>query len=165
MATRKSTSLPCSEYPVAIGNFDSNRAPITMIVLHSMAGYKAGTRALFATPPEKRTGGQAGKGTCAHYGVNLDGSRDSYLEEYLVAYHAGNYEINRASIGIECEDNGQPKTVIRTDAQYTALIELVADIAKFYNIPLDRNHIKKHNEITSTTCPGNLDIDRVRQDV
>ncbi len=161
MPTRTATALPFSEFPVAVGNFDSNRAPITMIVLHSMAGYLAGTRALFATPPEKRTGGQAGRGTCAHYGIGLNGVLDHYLEEYLVAYHAGDYTVNRSSIGIETEDNAQPKTIIRTNEQYDTLIKLVADIAKFYNIPLDRDHIKKHNDLSATTCPGNLDVDKV----
>jgi hypothetical protein len=38
---------------------------------------------------------------------------------------------------------------------------LVADICKFYNIPCDRKHIKKHSEIIPTACPNEIDVERI----
>jgi hypothetical protein len=38
---------------------------------------------------------------------------------------------------------------------------LVADICRRYNIPLDREHIRLHNEYRATQCPGSLDVDRI----
>lgn len=96
----------------------------------------------------------------ANYGVSLDGKITLWIPENCVAYQAGKYSINQISLGIEHEDNGD-NTMVRTDALYESSAKLVADIAKFYNIPLDRDHIKKHNEIVATACPGTLDVDRI----
>ena len=37
----------------------------------------------------------------------------------------------------------------------------MADICKFYNIPCDRQHIKKHSEIVPTACPNEIDVERI----
>lgn len=149
------TSLPVTEYPVAAGNYDTNRKPINTIILHTMVGYKVGTRVHFNTP-------RKGSPSSAHYGVNMDGSIDHFLEETFTAYHCGNYEVNLQSIGIECEDLGNPN-VTRTDQLYESVSRLVADICQYYTIPVNREHIKKHTEVSVayTPCPHSLDIDRI----
>src|SRR5258708_22910794 len=148
---RKATSLPYTEYPVAFGNFDTNRNPIDMIVLHTEVGFRQGTEVHFNDPQSH---------VSAHYGINQDGTIDHFLEEYNTAYHAGDYSTNLRSIGIEHEDFDKPNDP-RTDALYETSSKLVADICKFYGIPCDRSHIKKHNEIINTSCPDSLDIDRI----
>lgn len=96
----------------------------------------------------------------AHYGVKLDGGLIHWLEETFTAYHAGDYDINQRSIGIEHEDNGDYNGQ-RTDQLYQTSGRLVADICNFYKIPCNRAHIRKHSEVHPTGCPDALDIDRI----
>lgn len=133
------------------GNFDTSRAPIDLIVLHSMDGFLNGTTAWFQNLKVNQS---------AHYGIGLDGRIVQWIPESATAYDAGNYAVNQRSISVEHEDRGNNATV-RPDAMYEASARLVAEIALAYNIPLDRQHVKKHNEIVSTGCPGTLDVDRI----
>ena len=81
------------------------------------------------------------------------------LEEYYTAYHAGKYDINQRSIGIETE--WYTTMGDRSTALYEKISALVADICKFYNIPIDADHIKPHKTYFNTACPGSLDIARI----
>ncbi|WP_125605241.1 N-acetylmuramoyl-L-alanine amidase [Lapidilactobacillus bayanensis] len=70
---------------------------------------------------------------------------------------------NQRSIGIEnVNKTGAPKwevdhkTIINT-------AKLVADICKRYGIPLDRQHVLGHKEVTATACPGGINVDEVVQ--
>ncbi len=156
MASRIATTLPYTELEVATGNYDQTRSPIDRIIIHTMVGTAQGAAARFDNPASQ---------VSAHYGVKLDGTLIHWLEETFTAYHAGNYVMNQRSIGIEHEDNwnGQPPEPTRTDQLYAMSARLVKDIATFYDIPLDRNHILKHNEVSDkpTGCPDALDIDRI----
>lgn len=133
------------------GNYDTKRTAIDTIVIHSMDGTLAGSTNWF-----RRAGGT----NSAHYGVGIEGNIVSWIPENCVAYHAGKYPVNQRSIGIECEDMGNNQSV-RPDALYQSVARLVAEISLAYNIPLDREHVKKHNEIVATSCPGTLDVDRI----
>lgn len=156
LMSRKYTTLPWTEYYVAYGRFDTTRAPIDRIVLHTTVGTMQSMRNLFASNPP------AGKETSATYGISYEGNIDAYLEEYYTAYHCGNYGFNQRSIGIEHEDKGAYNSP-RPDALYTTSAKLVADICKFYNIPCDSAHIFKHNGVpgSSTSCPNSLDTNRI----
>lgn len=129
-------------------NFDNNRKPITTVVLHWIVGTLEAADAVFQDDL---------RDTSAHYGIGQT-EIHQYVEEKNVAYHAGNYEVNQRSIGIEHE--GGPDLPI-TDAVYNQSIELVADICKRYNIPPDDFHIIPHRQIKATQCPGTLDIQRI----
>lgn len=152
--SRKSTSLPCTQLTVADGNWDNVRDyPIRMIVLHTIVGTVKSADQVFNTPRSQRS---------THYGIGLDGKIYQWVDEVNVAYQAGDYPINQYSVGIEHEDNGDYNGV-RTPELYASSSKLVADIASFYHIPLDRNHIKKHSEVSDapTACPDSLDIDNI----
>lgn len=153
MTSRTVTSLPYTELPVAEGNYgpQSDRQPIDRVVIHTMVGTVSSAASRFNS-----------KGTqvSAHYGIGVDGQIYHFLEEYLVAYHAGDYPMNCRSIGIEHEDGGDYNGV-RPDALYIASAKLVKDICQFYGIPIDREHIIKHSEVIPTGCPDALDIDRI----
>ena len=72
---------------------------------------------------------------------------------------------NTYLISIECADNGKPAEADRSK-QIPVIVELVRDICKRNNIPMDREHICGHREIRSTkTCPGNLDVDEIVRQV
>ena len=133
------------------GNFDNNRAPIDMIVIHTMAGTLKGSTAHFLNPKTIPS---------AHYGIGWNGELVQWLPESVNAYHAGVYEINRRSIGIEHEDVGNVNSV-RPDALYETSSKLVAEISLAHSIPLDREHVRIHREFKATQCPGNLDVDRI----
>ena len=134
-----------------VGNYDNNRVTVDTIVLHSMDGTLPGTTAWF-----QRQNGI----TSAHYGIGFSGEIVQWLPESVVAYHANNYPINQRSIGIEHEDNANNQ-IVRPDALYETSAKLVAEICIAYSIPLDRQHVMKHNEISNTACPGTLDVDRI----
>jgi hypothetical protein len=97
----------------------------------------------------------------AHYGIGYDGTIYQWVDEDKVAYHAGKYAVNQASIGIEHEDMGNYNSP-RPDALYNSSSKLVADICKFYGITINRTNIIKHLEVPySTACPDSLDIERI----
>jgi hypothetical protein len=106
----------------------------------------------------------------AHYGIG--GTQvHQYVKEADTAWHAGNWDINQESIGIEHEGgwllpDGVNRSPVSEDSIRTS-IELVTDICKRYSIPADREHIKKHNEVSTkaTACPGSLPIDRIVEEV
>lgn len=133
------------------GNYDELRATIDRIVIHTMDGTWQAAAARFDNPTQV---------VSAHYGVKLDGGLIHWLEEYYTAYHSGNLDMNRRSIGIEHEDGGNYNGQ-RPDVLYQTSGVLVADICKYYSIPCDRQHILKHSEIIATGCPDALDIDRI----
>jgi N-acetylmuramoyl-L-alanine amidase len=69
---------------------------------------------------------------------------------------------NLYTVGIEFEDRGDPMGIERTEVQYSAGAELMAEIASRWGIPLDREHVIGHREVFSAkSCPGNLDIERL----
>lgn len=158
MATRTVTTLPVEEFNIGDGNWDAKRSPIDIIVIHTIVGTVASAIARFQKPNEQAS---------AHYIVGKDGKIYHGVDEDKNAYHAGNYEINLKSIGIEHEDNGMVNGEYddgeRPDALYASSAKLVADICAFYSIPIDREHIKKHSEVskTPTACPDALNIDRI----
>jgi hypothetical protein len=160
MSTRKVTSLPVKELTVArqyipgvqTGCWDKNRLAIDKIIIHTIVGTIAAANSRFNNPDQV---------VSAHYGIGLDGSIYHWVDEDNVAYHSGKYAVNQTSIGIEHEDNGNYNGT-RTDALYKSSAQLVRNICEFYNIPIDRKHIIKHNEVPyPTACPDNLDIDRI----
>lgn len=130
-------------------NFDTNRKPIDRIVIHWFGvGKLNGADATF----------QKAGGTSAHYAIE-DKTVHQYVKEEHVAYHAGNYAMNQRSIGIE--HSAEPNRPASEDT-YNSSAQLVAQICKKYNIPLDRTHIIRHSEVPrSTQCPGTMDVDKI----
>lgn len=147
MATRKYTTLPFTEYTTT--TYDTNRKPLTNIIIHSTVGTVRAAINTFSSPTAK---------TSAHYIVGNDGKLWAGLEEYNVGYHSGNYEMNQSSIGIE---NEWYQGIHPTEQLYATLAKLVADICKFYGLGCNRGVIKGHKEITPTSCPNEIDVDRV----
>jgi len=150
---RQVTTLPVIEKTVANGNWDSSRSTIDRIVIHTMVGTAQAADTRFNNPSQQ---------VSAHYGVLLNGTLWHWVDEDNTAYAAGDYAMNQRSINIEHEDNGDYNGT-RPDSLYTTSAKLVADICAFYNIPIDRQHILKHSEVSDnpTGCPDALDIDRI----
>jgi len=92
----------------------------------------------------------------AHFLVSRAGEVVQMVKLQNVAWHATPY--NTRSIGIEHEGyfNYKGKTTEFTKEQYMASAALVKELARKYNIPLDRDHIIGHREVPKVTksCPG-----------
>jgi N-acetyl-anhydromuramyl-L-alanine amidase AmpD len=155
--TRKYTGLPYIEKPVANGNFGpTGRLPIKNVVLHTAQGTLNGTLAWFNNPASS---------VSSNYVIDTNGQIYAMLEEYYVPYTNGNYQSNQQSITIEVIDNGNPNGP-RSDEMYKGLVALVKDVCQYYGLPIDRNTIKGHREVSNShpQCPGNLDLDRVARE-
>lgn len=128
-----------------------------VIVVHISAGSLTSMTNWFQTPNSQAS---------AHYGVGKDGSVLQYVEEKNKAWHAGrvnnpNFKLykqginpNLYTIGIE---NEGLDLVNATDTQRKSLYELIIDVCKRNNIPIDRDHIIGHYQIDSINrqyCPS-----------
>jgi N-acetyl-anhydromuramyl-L-alanine amidase AmpD len=124
---------------------------VRLIVLHT---YNGKGRSLYSWFQNNTAG------LSAHYAVFLDGDAERYVKHKDMAHHAGSYWANSVSIGIEHQDNGEPNAP-RTDAMYEKSAQLVFELCRAYKLPINRNTIRKHSEMSVTGCPGGLDVDRI----
>lgn len=130
-----------------------------VIVVHISAGSLTSMTSWFSTPNSQAS---------AHYGVGKDGSILQYVEEDKKAWTQGNVNnpsskivLSRPGINpnlycISIENEG---TDLQNapESQIKVLCELIKDIAKRWNIPLDRDHIIGHFEIDGINrvyCPS-----------
>jgi N-acetylmuramoyl-L-alanine amidase len=157
----------------AAGNFRTGRSDhkIEAIVIHLMDGSLESCDNWFNTPLAKReaAGWKMGPSS-AHYGVGKDGAVHQYVHEEDEAYHAGHVQSpswkhlkpgvnpNLYTVGIEHEGKVED---VWTEAQVASSVQLIAQVAKRWSIPLDRDHVVGHHEIYAPKpCPGphaNLD--------
>ena len=126
------------------------------VVIHIMDGTLVGTDSWFANPASL---------VSAHYGIGRTGEVHQYVKEENTAWHAGrvdapawklikpNINPNLYTVGIEHE--GKPDDVW-TDAMKQSSAELIREICKRWQIPIDRIHIVGHFEIFSKkpNCPA-----------
>ena len=129
-------------------NYDTNRTKIDTVFIHWIVGTLASADKQF----QKTT-----NGTSAHYGVE-DNKIHQYVKEDNVAYHAGVYSWNQRSIGIE--HSASPDRPASEDTYKTAGF-LIGNICRRWGIPIDKDHIKPHNSVRATQCPGTMDIDKL----
>ncbi|TME25086.1 MAG: N-acetylmuramoyl-L-alanine amidase [Chloroflexi bacterium] len=151
------------QVPASSANFTVGRAgyKIAGVIIHTIVGSLASCDATFMNPA---------RGASAHYGVACDGSVvHQYVNEANTAWHCGRYYpdagnplANVNTVGIEHCDDGRPFSP-RPDGLYVCSGQLVREICQRYGIPIDRQHIRRHSEVSvlATSCPGTLDIDRI----
>jgi N-acetylmuramoyl-L-alanine amidase len=133
--------------------------PPAYVVIHTMVGTIESANSRFQNSSDAQPGGRAS----AHYGVGYNGDRlVQWVDEKDAAWHAGDFEINLDSIGIEHEDMGRYDDP-RPDGLYATSAALVRRICERYGIPIDRAHIRAHREVSDspTGCPDALDVDRI----
>ncbi|GAA2546795.1 N-acetylmuramoyl-L-alanine amidase [Streptomyces levis] len=138
-------------HPASRANYTpSNRPrahPLHYVVIHVAQTTYAGTLSVFRDP---------GKKVSAHYVVRAsDGHVAQCVRETDIAWHAGNWDYNTRSIGIEHEGwVDRPRYF--TDAMYEQSARLTAAICARYGIPRNRAHIIGHHEVPGSdhTDPG-----------
>ena len=95
----------------------------------------------------------------AHYVVGQDGRIAQLVSEDDTAYHAGKYEVNLRSIGIEHEAG---PAMPPTDVLYSASARLHREVAARHRLALAvGTTVLPHHAIVPTECPGTLDLDRI----
>ncbi|WP_285661031.1 N-acetylmuramoyl-L-alanine amidase [Actinorhabdospora filicis] len=120
---------------------------IKQVVIHVMQGTYEGTKSWFQNPKAQVT---------THYIMRAkDGHVTQMVREKNIAWHAGNWDVNTESIGIEHE-GWISESKWFTDTVYKSSAALVRDICDRYGIPLDRDHIIGHVEVPGAdhTDPG-----------
>lgn len=93
----------------------------------------------------------------AHYQVQSDGRIGQLVWDSDTAWHAGNWNANTTSIGIEHADiSSSPWKV--SDACLANGAHLVAAICRYYNLgrPAWGTNVFGHKDFSSTECPASL---------
>jgi N-acetylmuramoyl-L-alanine amidase len=123
--------------------------PVNIVVIHVTQEFYSDAIAIFQDPARK---------VSSHYLVRSgDGHIAQLVREKNVGWHAGNWNYNTRSIGIEHEGwVDQPQWF--TSQMYAASAALTRSICDRYGIPKDRAHIIGHNEVPGATHtdPGPL---------
>ena len=88
----------------------------------------------------------------AHYVVSRDGSIVQLVHLSDIAWHAGNWQTNVHSIGIEHVGETYDPAGF-TKAEYAASAKLVAWLVQRYDIPVDRKHIIGHSQVPDPKRP------------
>ncbi|KUO19604.1 N-acetylmuramoyl-L-alanine amidase [Streptomyces dysideae] len=117
------------------------------VIIHVTQATYMDTLSIFQNPRKK---------VSAHYVVrSADGHLAQCVREADVAWHAGNWDHNTRSIGIEHE-GWVDRPAYFTDALYEQSARLTAAICTRHGIPKDRAHIIGHHEVPGTdhTDPG-----------
>ncbi|MEV0995324.1 N-acetylmuramoyl-L-alanine amidase [Nonomuraea sp. NPDC050202] len=148
-------SLTCEWMPAAYkrfgkkkdrdyGNHDhlARKRSVDYIVIHDTEGTYQGIPSLIRNP----------KYVSWHYTIR---SRDGHVAQHVptndIAWHAGNWDVNTRSIGIEHEGYLAKGGAWYTEAMYRSSARLVRYLAAKYDIPLDRAHILGHDNVPGTT--------------
>lgn len=136
-------------------NFNERELPISMLVLHYTEMQPVETALAKLTDPDAQVS--------AHYLISEDGVVTQLVPEEKRAWHAGasywrgHKDVNSASIGIELDHPGHAGGYREfSDAQFDALVPLVARIVKRYNIP--RANVVGHSDVAPARKidPGEL---------
>jgi N-acetyl-anhydromuramyl-L-alanine amidase AmpD len=134
--------------PASTNNYTGSSRPSiyipNRIIIHVTQGSYASAIHYFQNPAAQAS---------AHFVArSADGAITQTVREQDVAWHAGNWDYNTKSVGIEHEgfvDN----PAWFTDSMYRASAQLSASIVKKYSIPIDRQHIVGHNEVPDPLNP------------
>ncbi|MCA9559727.1 MAG: N-acetylmuramoyl-L-alanine amidase, partial [Myxococcales bacterium] len=134
----KNAEYPRARYLQARFYTPGRSRAIDMVVIHTTEGSYNSARDWFRNPNNQYK-------TSAHYVIrSSDGEITQMVRESDTAHHVRNY--NSHSIGIEHEAFVDERRYY-TDAMYQSSAALVRYLCQKYNIPMDRAHIRGHNEL------------------
>ncbi|MFI7500745.1 N-acetylmuramoyl-L-alanine amidase [Streptomyces sp. NPDC049687] len=151
-AQTQAVDYPHAEWqPATASNYTASDRPTTYsvdrVVIHVTQTTYDKALSIFQNPKKR---------VSAHYVLrSADGRVAQCVREADVAWHAGNWEYNTRSIGIEHE-GWVDRPDHFTEALYERSARLTATVCERYGIPKDRAHIIGHYEVPGTdhTDPG-----------
>ncbi|HEV8043860.1 MAG TPA: peptidoglycan recognition family protein, partial [Rubrobacter sp.] len=133
--------------PAHYGNYsNANRGParIDKIVIHVAQGSYSGTINWFQNPRASAS---------AHYVVSAKGRVAQCVRDEDIAWHAGWWETNKRSIGIEHAGYvGNPRSF--TKRMYRSSARLAAYLCRRYGIPVNHRHIIGHHQVPGCSGAG-----------
>ncbi|MDP2309310.1 MAG: N-acetylmuramoyl-L-alanine amidase [Pseudomonadota bacterium] len=145
--TATDSSLAYQFYAASSSNYTNDSrgsGDIDMVVIHTVQGSYSGCYSWFANSSASAS---------AQYVVrSSDGQITQMVSEADVAWHAGHWDTNARSIGIEHEGYVSDPGTWYTDAMYEHSAALTVDIASRQGVSLDRTHIIGHVEVPG--CDG-----------
>lgn len=119
---------------------------IDTIVIHTAQGSYSGTYNWFQN---------CAASASAHYVLrSSDGEITQMVSESDTAWHAGDSGTNSRSVSIELEGYIEDPSRWYSDAMYTSLAALVADVADRQGVALDRAHVIGHMEVPGCAYSG-----------
>ena len=100
----------------------------------------------------------------AHYQVDINGQIGQLVWDRNPAWHAGNWQANQTSIGIEHANNNTTSWTI-SEATLEAGAHLVAAICKYYGLgaPKWGVNVFPHKHFAATGCPGQIAGNQLNQ--
>ncbi len=107
---------------------------VELIVIHDTEGGWNASVATLQNDPDKSV----------QYIVDVNGRVAQFVTEETTAWHAGNFNVNQRSVGIE--HVGYAKKPF-AEAEYAASAKLVDYLATKYSVPRNRSHIIGHDQI------------------
>src|SRR5260221_2175219 len=135
--------------PADLANFSYGSRPhdyqVNMIVIHDTEGTYSWAISHFQDPASAAS---------AHYVVSDLGQITQMVAEHDIAWHAGNWDYNTRSIGIEHEGYAYAQPTWYTTAMYDASAQLAASICSRWGVPMDRTHVIGHSEVPDPNNPG-----------
>ncbi|MFI9236768.1 N-acetylmuramoyl-L-alanine amidase [Streptomyces sp. NPDC053079] len=137
---------PTHWIPASSANFTASARPgaypVDHVVVHVTQETFPDAMRIFRDPRSK---------VSAHYMVaSADGYIGQFVRERDIAWHAGNWDYNTRSIGIEHE-GWIDRPEYFTDALYRASAKLTAAVCARHGIPPTREHIIGHSEVPGAT--------------
>lgn len=146
------TDYPLAHWsPASTSNYTASTRPsaypVQYVIIHVTQETFPSTIGIFQNPAKQ---------VSAHYVVrSADGYVAQCVREKNVAWHAGNWDYNTRSIGIEHE-GWVDQPAYFTDAMYEQSALLTASVCDRYGITKDRAHILGHAQVPGTdhTDPG-----------
>jgi MYXO-CTERM domain-containing protein len=139
---------PARWVPASTRNYTGGRTggSIQYVVIHTMQGSYAGSTSWFQNPAA---------GASAHYNIrSSDGEITQMVAHGDTAWHAGNWNINQRSIGIEHEGYVADPGRWYTERMYVASARLTRALCDRYGIPIDRAHIIGHYQVPRSGSGG-----------
>jgi hypothetical protein len=127
-------------------NSSRSASSIDTVVIHTVQGSYSGCISWFQNSSAQSS---------AHYVVrSSDGEITQMVDEQDIGWHAGHWETNERSVGIEHEGYVEAPGTWYTDAMYRSSAALVKDICIRNGFPCDRDHVIAHYEVPGCSNPG-----------
>ena len=137
--------------PVSPNNYREGRQGQRpdLIVIHVTQGEKGAVAGWFNSPRAQ---------VSAHYLITKLGEVWRFVDEADTAFHAGDYDINLRSVGLEHEGVGP--NYRPNEAQLEASVKLAGQICKRWNLEPNGATIQPHRAFRATRCPADFPMER-----